>query len=730
MTLSEAREPSYSGTTSGEWSAPSLNEYLNAFATEADQDVSQVSDLSQESKRNIANRTLIGDPEADTEDDLIAFPVVATSNSLHEGAVDAALSRAPQANLSESTINSIQNRARSLLEEEFDRDLDDSDESRNHDHLISIPGMTARFDEGQSLDAPGPWTISGVALAEDEITRDPERGMLLWPAATLREAAASLEGQPVTANHPETGDGGIEYPPNIENSIGRITDAGYVDGVGVVYEATLSDEDVARKIRDGILDVSPDIGYTADGTDPETGAWVAEDAMFVQLGVVSKGAGPNNSVQLGPSRALASLSATDIQSMLTEQNQQEQDSGQEREQVNETRLQSLDEYDDPADAPRPNVGDGVVWESEAGGSREPSDRRYGVVVDGLQDSDDDAVLVAVYQPGEDYESWEPRNEQNAMNVDSLVPIGSDGVGSLPPISQVRNADADPRGGGAGGAEADEPADAANQNGAENTPEGDDARPNDAATEQSTPAGAERESTDAAATANANADNPTTTDTMTDEESQNAEADAEQAQAQEQNDAGGATEAAGEDEQAQAQEQNQNADHTADANEENRQADSSQSDKLKTRLADLHEQNNDLQQENEQLRQEVSRLESLAEGAGRAYAEALFDDSGPVTPEEALDLMSVEQLRQKYEETDDVSLVDEDDTPDVQGGDEAPAAAPSEHSASATASLSDGDQEEIRRLEESIEEAKRMDLGGAVRHYESRLADLRGAEGGD
>lgn len=86
------------------------------------------------------------------------------------------------------------------------------------------------------------------------------------------------------------------------------------------------------------------------------------------------------------------------------------------------------------------VGDAVRWESEAGGEREPADWRYGVVVDGLQDDVDDVVLVAVYQPNEDYDGWENRGEENRMQTGTLEVVGPDGVASLPPIASVTNAD--------------------------------------------------------------------------------------------------------------------------------------------------------------------------------------------------------------------------------------------------------------------------------------------------
>lgn len=86
-----------------------------------------------------------------------------------------------------------------------------------------------------------------------------------------------------------------------------------------------------------------------------------------------------------------------------------------------------------------SVGDAVRWESDGGGS--VGGYRYGVIVDGLQDDAEDQVLVAVYEPGSD--GWENRNEQNPMSTDRLEVVGSDGVGSLPPIDQIRGNDADP-----------------------------------------------------------------------------------------------------------------------------------------------------------------------------------------------------------------------------------------------------------------------------------------------
>lgn len=86
----------------------------------------------------------------------------------------------------------------------------------------------------------------------------------------------------------------------------------------------------------------------------------------------------------------------------------------------------------------PQVGDAVRWQSDSGGSVtvDGESYRYGVVVDGLQDGDEGELLVAVYEPASDGDGWDNRNEQTPMQEDTLEVVGNDGVGSLPPISQV------------------------------------------------------------------------------------------------------------------------------------------------------------------------------------------------------------------------------------------------------------------------------------------------------
>lgn len=121
--LSQARTPEYDGTTSSSWSAPSFSDY--------DVDGDSVEDLSADDRSFIASHTLLGDPDADTFDDLQVFPVVEPgSRNLNENALDAVLSgRGAQADIPESALESARAVATTLLEEEFDRDLSANTES-------------------------------------------------------------------------------------------------------------------------------------------------------------------------------------------------------------------------------------------------------------------------------------------------------------------------------------------------------------------------------------------------------------------------------------------------------------------------------------------------------------------------------------------------------------------------------------------------------------------------
>lgn len=196
-----ARTPTYSGTSSGEWSRPSLSEMVSAFGT--DDDGSSVEELSQDTRSAIAERSLLGEASADTEDDLMFFPVVGPDDDLYEAALDAVIGgRGSQADISESQLESARDRAYSLLAEEFDRDVDRENtmESTNTDTehpptttptgtdpirqaLDTIYRAIARGRHNQSLDDKVRWTddngTTHYGIVVDLLEDDADEGVIL-----------------------------------------------------------------------------------------------------------------------------------------------------------------------------------------------------------------------------------------------------------------------------------------------------------------------------------------------------------------------------------------------------------------------------------------------------------------------------------------------------------------------------------------------------------------------
>lgn len=119
---SSARRPSYSGTSESDWSKPTLDDYVSGLDLG---DVGSVDDLSGDQKTTIAEMTLLGEAGADSFDELSFFPVVEpSSRNLNRNALNAVRGgRGSQADIPDDAKNSAQNMAGTLLEEEFDADV-------------------------------------------------------------------------------------------------------------------------------------------------------------------------------------------------------------------------------------------------------------------------------------------------------------------------------------------------------------------------------------------------------------------------------------------------------------------------------------------------------------------------------------------------------------------------------------------------------------------------------
>lgn len=136
MQISEARMPEYSGTETASWGdipADTLSYYVDNLDLSGE----TWDDLTDDERSEVAQHTLLGDPDADTADGGIFFPVVNAANSnLNRGALEAVRSgRGQQADIPESVYESAFSMAGRLLNEEFDTDVEtDIEEMTKHDN--------------------------------------------------------------------------------------------------------------------------------------------------------------------------------------------------------------------------------------------------------------------------------------------------------------------------------------------------------------------------------------------------------------------------------------------------------------------------------------------------------------------------------------------------------------------------------------------------------------------
>lgn len=128
---SSARTPSFEGTETVSWADVSAGfaDYRDAYYQTHDKPADgvpkQVQDAPAGLKMWIASKTLLGDGNADTVQDLIFFPVVnPKTDKLNEGALRAVIGgRGAQADIPAEAKTSAQKKARQLLNKHFEADL-------------------------------------------------------------------------------------------------------------------------------------------------------------------------------------------------------------------------------------------------------------------------------------------------------------------------------------------------------------------------------------------------------------------------------------------------------------------------------------------------------------------------------------------------------------------------------------------------------------------------------
>lgn len=196
---SRARRPTFDGTESTEWSAPTFADYVSALF-DGDDPPSSVGDAPASLKRAIAARTLLGEADADNFRDLAFFPVVNPSNdNLNERALRAVIGgRGSQANISEDARTSAQNMARRLLNSEFDADLEVAMQKTDDQPR----GLLSRFPTFQSfLQYVGVLVSADSRHAQDDGMSDTELRSALHDA--LRDEVPAFEG--IVDVFPDTG---------------------------------------------------------------------------------------------------------------------------------------------------------------------------------------------------------------------------------------------------------------------------------------------------------------------------------------------------------------------------------------------------------------------------------------------------------------------------------------------------------------------------------------------
>lgn len=184
----------------------------------------------------------------------------------------------------------------------FTRDSEAMSETDTEENDIIESGIAI-------LSEHDPTTVHGVAIGAGDVTVGGSRTKTLWPGSVLKDAADKLSGKPLVRNHPDTTktEEGIQIgtQPPIESVIGEVTDSKYKEGVGILFEAEVDDEEIAQQIENGRADVSPALFHELGDVDEETGARRAEKIIdFRDLGVVFDGAAPSNEVQPGAATAM------------------------------------------------------------------------------------------------------------------------------------------------------------------------------------------------------------------------------------------------------------------------------------------------------------------------------------------------------------------------------------------------------------------------------------------
>lgn len=242
--LNKARRPNFKGTDDSEWNAPTLKQYIQGYNKARNADIDEnasVADLASTVKTWIAGKTLLGDAEAETLEDLVFFPVVEPgSEALNANALRAVLSgRGAQAGIPEEAKESAQEMARTLLDSEV--------KAENREKAVINSKTSGKYEE-VIINNRVHIKTGMVPIVGDTVMND-----IFYSNAEVEKSFGQLDMLPAPNGHPHVnGRMASAFHPlavNTHNIGGFIRDPN-MEGKTVVCSFLL-DKEIAEKTEGG-----------------------------------------------------------------------------------------------------------------------------------------------------------------------------------------------------------------------------------------------------------------------------------------------------------------------------------------------------------------------------------------------------------------------------------------------------------------------------------------------
>ena len=139
--------------------------------------------------------------------------------------------------------------------------------------------------------------VHGVALGDNDVTVGAKSGkQKLWRPEVLRGSAEYLQGKDIVVDHENR---------SAREIVGQVTKSKYKDGVGIIWEGVVKDDELETKIEQGWLDVSPRLLHSEEYDEVDGINAPKEIYDFPNLSIVRKGAAPSNELVSGEHEELS-----------------------------------------------------------------------------------------------------------------------------------------------------------------------------------------------------------------------------------------------------------------------------------------------------------------------------------------------------------------------------------------------------------------------------------------